>query len=121
MSESRLWRAESVGRLRAAMADGSHEARAAFGDWYRWRAWHSVQRGVLLRPFRFGTEAELRGALARLERGWLARHARLCDLAGLDAEMRDVLAASVLRRVFDCALERMGLAEPSAADLGVLG
>ena len=120
-SESRLWKAEAVSRLRAAMADGSHEARACFGEWCRWRVWRSLERGAILRVFAFKSEDELRGALARLEQAWRARLATLCRVAELDPALHPVLAASVVDRVFDAAQRTMGLTPAlSTADLGAL-
>lgn len=120
MSECKLWRSESAQRLRAAMATGTDQSRAAFGEWYRWRVWRSIEARIILQAFAFEDESELRGALASLEARWIVRHERLCDEAGLDAEIRPVLAQSVLRRVFDSALQAMHLDPLSTADLGSL-
>jgi hypothetical protein len=119
-TESHRWRAESVGRLQAAMADGSHHARAAFGHWYRVRVWNSIATRVIMRPFAFETEHDIRVAFVDLERRWGVRHAVLCALAALDPALHDVLAQSVLRRVFDAALQRMNLEDDPADVIGAL-
>ncbi len=119
-TECRRWRAESVRRLQEAMADGSHHARAAFGHWYRVRVWNSIATRIIARPFAFETEHAIRVAFVDLEQRWTVRHQALCKEAGLDPVLWEVLSTSVLRRVFDTALQRMNLKDDPADIIGAL-